>query len=456
MFPRIGRLRALCMGVALAALATFALSGCSGSGSAGDGGSATEGNITWWSWTPDNDLAQREIDAFNQQYPNIKVTYKKVPNADYTAVLRPALASNDGPDVFTVAAGGRAGAVQTFAPYAYDLGPSMEQLLGANWRSKVYGAGADAFTVKGRVVAAQFAKVGAGILWINKEMFDRFHLSPPTTLADWVRVCQTFRSNGLGCLREGVGGAGFDIDTLHSIANSVEPGYWADALAGKRKWNDPTMVESLRIFGEFTRNGILDEGAVGIQQYPDVNNDFLSGKVPMVQMGTWYSQYTTVNSLTTALAGAGVPASTPKVTIVPVPFPDVAGKGNPNTLFADPDAAQAVNAKSPHRNAATTFALWLGGTPQGQQVLADNLDSFPTLNSIQPKWDGIQLVNPSVQRPELEKVTAALQNSSEPRTLGMNAVLQQAVNDADQGVVSGQKSPEAAAAAIQTAADANR
>ena len=115
-----------------------------------------------------------------------------------------------------------------------------------------------------------------------------------------------------------------------------------------------------------------------------MNNAFLSGKVPMVQMGTWYQQYATVDSLTAALDGAGVPKDTPKITIVPIPFPDVAGKGNPSTMFADPDAGHAVNAKSKNRNAAITFALWMGGTKEGQQIVVNNMDSFATLNGVTP------------------------------------------------------------------------
>ena len=104
MFRRRSR---IVQGIALAVTSVVALAGCGGGGgggssSGGDGGSPTSGSIQWWSWTPDNDLAEREIAAFNKQYPDIKVTYKKVPNNDYTAVLRPALASDDGPDVFTV------------------------------------------------------------------------------------------------------------------------------------------------------------------------------------------------------------------------------------------------------------------------------------------------------------------------------------------------------------------
>ena len=428
---RIRRPRAIAAGALALGLAAAALSGCSAS-AAGDGGSATKGDITWWSWTPDNDLAAREIAAFKQQYPDIKVTYKKVPNNNYTAVLRPALASNDGPDVFTLAASGSVGPVQTFAPYALDLTAPTEKLLGSGWKSKLYAQGVDAFTVKGRYVAAPFAKVGAGIIWVNKNLFDKFGVTIPTTLDEWKAACQTFRANGLGCLQEGVN-SGFDVDTLHSIADSVQPGFWANAVAGKAKWNDPTVVESLRIFGELATDGILDKGAVGIQQYPDVNNNFLSGKVPMVQMGTWYAQYTTVDSLTAALAGAGVAASTEKVTIVPAAFPDVAGKGNPSTLFADPDAAQAVNAKSKNRNAATTFALWLGGTEKGQQVVVNNLDSGPVLKGVQPAWSSIKLVDPGVQQPLVQKMIGDLQATTEARNLGVDAELNQAIINANEG-----------------------
>ena len=195
------------------------------------------------------------------------------------------------------------------------------------------------------------------------------------------------------------------------------------------------MVEALETLRTLSKNGILDEGAVGIQQYPDVNNAFLSGKVPMVQMGTWYQQYATVDSLTAALDGAGVPADTPKITIVPIPFPDVAGKGNPSTMFADPDAGHSVNAKSKSRNAAITFALWMGGTKEGQQVVVNNMDSFATLNGITPQFDKITLVNPKVQKPELEKVTESLGAAKDARSSGISAELSQAIFDAGQAMV---------------------
>ena len=443
--------------VAGAVVVSLALAACGGQKApSNDGGSATSGTVNWWSWTPDNNVADREVAAFNQQYPDIKVIYKKVPIDNYAAVLKPALASDVGPDVYSVNASGSFSA-EAFAPYAYDLTPDVVKLLGPDWKSKVYDGGVKAFTVKDRLVAAEWAKVGAGIMWINKQMFDKYNLKPPTTLAEWESVCKTFRSKGLGCFREGMAGtAGFVVDTVHSIADSVQPGVWSAAITGSGKWTDPAMVQSLDILRTFSKDGILDEGAVGIQQYPDVNNAFLSGKVPMVQMGTWYQQYATVDSLTAALAGAGVPANTPKITIIPIPFPDVAGKGNPSTMFADPDAGHSVNAKSKNRNAAITFALWMGHTKEGQQVVVNNMDSFATLNGVTPQFDKIKMVDEAVQKPELEAVTKRLGEAKDFRSLGLSAQVSQAVIDASQAMVSGKKSPAEAAADIQAVADATK
>ena len=141
-------------GVVLGVASALALAGCAGGNTGSDdGGSATSGTVQWWSWTPDNDLAEREIAAFNKQYPDIKVVYKKVPNNDYTAVLRPALASDNGPDVFTLAASGTVGPADVFAPYATDLTPEVEKLLGADWKSKVYENGVKVFTVDDKFAA---------------------------------------------------------------------------------------------------------------------------------------------------------------------------------------------------------------------------------------------------------------------------------------------------------------
>lgn len=438
--------------LATGALLAATIAACGSQAPSGDGGSATEGTVNWWSWTPDNDLAERLIAAFNEEYPDIEVIYKKVPSDNYAALLKPALASNDGPDVFTVNASG-AFSAESFAPYAYDLTSDVEALLGEDWESQIFAGAVEAFTVDDRLVAGAWAKVGAGIMWINQQLFEEYELEPPTTLDEWVSVCETFRANGHGCFREGLANSGFVIDTIHSILDSVEPGAWARVLE-TGEWDDPAVIEALELLRTLQDEGILDEGSVGIQQYPDVNNAFLTGTVPIVQMGTWYQQYATVNSLTAALEGAGVPADTPKITILPVSFPDVAGYGNPPTMYADPDAGNAVNAKSEDRNAAITFALWLGHTEAGQQEVVNNMDSFAVLDGITPQFDQIELVDPEAQMPALQEITAQLGEATDVRSYGISAELSQALIDAAQAMVNSERPAADVAQDLQTVATA--
>ena len=118
--------------VALSSAAMLALAACAGGTSTEtkEKGAADTGQITWWGWTPDETPAQAYIKAFNQKYPNIKVTYKKLTIDGYNAALRPALASSVGPDVFDVAPGAANGPVGIYGVNAVDLAPAVEKALG--------------------------------------------------------------------------------------------------------------------------------------------------------------------------------------------------------------------------------------------------------------------------------------------------------------------------------------
>jgi ABC-type glycerol-3-phosphate transport system substrate-binding protein len=306
------------------------------------------------------------------------------------------------------------------------------------------------FTVHGELKGVPVGKVTSGFMWMNADIMNKLNLKEPTTLAQWTSECKTIRAAGYGCLTEGVDSAGFEVDTLHSIANSVDPGYWTKATNGKAKWTAPQMVKTLTIWKNLQSDGVLDPGSLGIQQYPDANNDFLSGKSAFVQMGTWYRQYADVPGLKAGLEAAGVSSSTKLVSIVPVPFPNVGG--HVGELFGDPDYGVSVNRKSKQIPAATTFALWLGATKPGQQAIANNLDEDPVLESVKADLSKVTLVNPTVQSPYLNALATTLSKGvTEPRLANISASLDQALEDAAASVIGGQATPAAAAATLQAA-----
>lgn len=435
---------------ALLAVATMAAAGLAAcSATTVSTGSTTSGTVNWWGWTPtDTATANQYISAFNKKYPNIKVNYKLVNISDWVAALRPALVSGNGPDVFDMQPGAY---VTQFKGFAEDAKPLAQQALGAGWESKIAPIGISGLTAAGKLTALPVGSTYAGMLWINKGLFDKYNLTPPTTLAEWEKDCQVFKANNQGCFVQGAAQEGFDQDTLQSIANSVQPGLWTKASTGDAKWNDPGIVKTLSIWKELFSNGIMQSGAIGYQQYPDANNDFLTGKYAMVMMGTWYTQYATTNAMTAALTAAGVSGAKP-FPILPIAFPNVAGAGRSSAMYGDADFGLAVSTKAKNRGAAETFVKWVTTSEAGQQVVANQLNDFPSLKSVSPNFDQIQLVDPASQKSPVQQLVQKVGSVTEPREALLGADVQTAILAAAQSVATGQATPDAAAETLQQAA----
>jgi raffinose/stachyose/melibiose transport system substrate-binding protein len=429
--------------LAVAGLAAISLVGCSGS--SGSSGSATSGNLTWWGWTPQPSSATAYIKAFNKKYPNIHITFKQVAIASWDAAIRPALASSSGPDIFGLAPG--AGMTE-YGSDAASLNAAVTKSLGSDWKSKLAPIGIDSLTSDGKLRALSVGSTFAGNLWINQDLFDKYGLKAPKTLDEWAADCKTLKDHNQGCFVQGAGQVAFNQDTLQSISDSIKPGYWTEASKGKASWNSPTMVQALTIWKQMFTDGIMEDGALGVQQYPDANNKFLGSQFASVMMGTWYMQYATQSGAATAVSAAGVSGAKP-FNMIAVPFPDVAGKGNPSQMYGDSDFGLAVNAKSKQQAAAETFVTWLTTTKDGQQLVANILNDIPALKGVQPQWSDIKLVDQSSQQPNLQNLIKETSTVTEPRLSLVSTKLQQAIGDASTTVAAGKATPAQAAATLQ-------
>jgi raffinose/stachyose/melibiose transport system substrate-binding protein len=449
------------VGLASLALALGACGGPVGGGGKGaeqsqaasqeqSAGPATSGTVKWWGWTPtDTATANGYIAAFNKEYPNIKVNFKLVSIPDWQAALTPALRSESGPDVFDMQPGSY---VTKYGSFAQDMTPVITKALGEDWQSKVAPAGISGLTDKnGKLTALSVGAVYSGTLWINKGLFDKHGLKPPTTLDEWENVCQEFKKASQGCFVQGAAGAGFDQDTLQAIANSVEPGFWTKASKGEAKWNEPAMVKTLDIWKQLFSRGIMQEGAIGYQQYPDANNDFLTGKYAMVMMGTWYTQYSTEKAMTAALKAAGVSGAKP-FPILPIQFPNVGG--NTSEMFGDADYGLSISTKAKDKTAAEAFVTWLTTSQAGQQAVADQLNDVPALKGIEPNFEEINFVDPATQEAPVKDLLAKVAPVTQPRFALLNQDVQDAIFQAAQSTATGKATPEEAANTLQEAAAA--
>ena len=444
-----------------AAVAMIALSACADTSttppatSAGGGSAelATSGDNVWWGYTPGTPVNEAYIAAFNEEYPDIHVTWKQTAIDDYDAALRPALGNSSGLDVYQMSAGSANGGVAVFGGNAIDLTPAVSQALGSDWKDKLSSTGVDALTVDGQLKALAAGAVFSGIVWINQDLFDQYGLKAPTDWDSWKKVCETFQSNGVTCFVQGAGQGAFNIDTIHAIADNVSPGTFVKATRGEVKWTDANIVKAFTLWKKMFDEGIMQPGALGQMQYPEANNAFMSQKSAMVMMGTWYSQYLIPDVMQSAMEAAG---STDKpFTMLPIDFPDIAGTGNTGSLFGDVDYGQGVSASSANQGAATTFALWMGTSEKGQQVIADSLNLIPALKSVTPNWDNVKLVNADAQaEPMKSLVQRASAVTDAPRFATINADMNQALMDALAKVAAGDATPDQATADLQKAQEA--
>ena len=420
-------------------------SGASASSSAAP--SATSGTINWWGWTPtDTAIANSYIKAFNKVYPKIKVNYKLVSITNYPQVLRPALASGTGPDVYDLQPGAY---VTEFGSFAENVSPLFQQSLGSSWQSKIAPISVSGFTSKGSLTAMAVGSTYAGTLWINPALFKKYNVTPPKTLAQWVSDCKVFKAHNVGCFVQGASQEGFDQDTLQSIANSVQPGLWTAVSQGKAKWDSPGIVKTLTIWKSLFSDGIMQSGALGYAQYPDANNDFLTQKYAMVMMGTWYMENVTKAGMTSAISAAGVSKPTP-FPIESIPFPNVGGHSS--AMYGDADYGLAVAKASKNIGAANTFVKWLSTSKTGQQLVSNSLEDIPSLKGVSPNFGIAKLVSPSTQKTPIVNLIKQVGSVTQPREALLSADQQNDILAAAQSVASGSATPAAAAQKLQSSA----
>ncbi len=444
------------------ASALVSVAACSGGGTASPsssagGGSATGApvNLTWWSWAPGADTINNDyLVNFSKAYPNIHVTFKQYAINDYDAALRTAIQGNTLPDLYSVAPTAQHGA-QQFGTPALDMAPLMEQALGADWKDKVAPSSiASTLFLDDKLVGIPTGANYEGNLWINKAIFDKYNLQPPTTYDEWKQVCATLKANDVGCFFQGAGQPSFNVSTIHSIAESVAPGLFVKTEEGQAKWTDPNMVKTFQIWKQMFDDGIVQDGALGAQQYPDAFSAFMSGKYAMVQMGTWFAKGAPHDLMIEEMKGAGVgdPQPFPEI---PIKFPDMTGAGNNASyhLFGDLQYAVAVNKDSPNVEAAKTFALWLGTSQEGQQDIANSLDEMPSVKGVGTDWNSIALTDPSAQSAPIKEYFDAAANATEPGGSIVSADLEAAIELATTTVAGGNATPEKAMQTLQSTAD---
>lgn len=342
--------------LAAMALALAALAGCGGGGSDNGGGTTSantnvSGSISMIGvWTGDEQKSfQAVIDAFNKQYPNVKVKYTSAGD-NVPTVLGTAVQGGNPPDMAAIA---QPGLIKEFqqkgAVKPIDF---VKSELSANYAPDYVKLG----TIDGKLYSFVYKGSNKSTVWYNVAAFKDAGVSAPKTWSDFLTAAKTIKSSGLPAYS--VGGAdGWTLTDLFEniyLRQAGEQKY--DQLTDhKIPWTDPSVKQALttmaQVIGDKANIAGGTSGALQTDFPTSVENVFQTPpKAAMVIEADFVPGV--VSTKTTLKAGTGYDVFA---------FPtigdsagDVVGGGDSITVFRDTPAVRA-------------FAKFLA-TPQGAEV----------------------------------------------------------------------------------------
>lgn len=402
-----------------------------------DGSTQEKVEVSLWTWSPIPRTAEKMIAAFEAKNPDIKINYTNYNyNPEYLAALAAASGSNTLPDIIGLQTGSL---TQQYRDYLVDITPYAEKSWGPDWRDKFYKVDVDQLQLgnpKGDN-STYILPIESQIINIvyNKKLFEEVGAEVPTTWEELKEVSAKLTEKGYAPLYFGGADGWQHINVFLMLANQFGDDFYK-AQEGSVKWTSPNLVKAMNAYQDMFKSGIMQVGALSNNSYPDGVNLFISGKVGMMALGSWWLQeYTAEN-----------PAQNVKDWVFDnfylPPYED-GGQASPPIGGVDFGYGITKNCKNPE---AAWRVLESFAAGEGIQEAINDLNNLPAFKGIEPQGDIPQFI-----KDQLNKYSSVLDIAKNQR-IGSPEV-ENALQNALAGVASGQLSPEEALEQVQKVQD---
>jgi len=302
------------------------------------------------------DAVQQNIDAFNEQFPNISVNVNVTPFSEYWTKLQTQATSDTLPDIFWMngpnfqlyAANDKLAPI-TGAVDAGDIDPSnYPEALTAlySFDDVRYG------------VPKDFDTIG---VWVNTALFERAGVPLPSPGWTWEEFQATAVQLSQALAAEGAFGAAGGMDGQTTYYNTIFQAGGEVIAEGRSGYASPQSEDGLGFWTDLIAAG----GSPTMQQLTDTTADqwFTSGKLAMYWGGSWFRA---------ALADTDLAAT---VQVLPLPR----GTAQVSVIHG---VSNVVAAASPNLQAAQALQVFLAGEDAQRQLGA--------AGSVIPAFNGTQ------------------------------------------------------------------
>lgn len=302
--------------------------------------------LTYWNiftGEPAKTKVKEIIDKWNKENPNVQIVQSVSENDAYKTKIKTAIAANEAPDIFQTWAGG-------FSKPFVESGKvlQLDSYLNDGTKDQMLPGALDNVTYNGKIYGLVYDQQ-ASVLYVNKELFDKYNVKIPTTFSELIDAIKIFKSKGitpfaLGEKDEWPGMWYYDMLALREGGIQLS----RDALNGKASFDNQAFIDAAKKLQDMVDAGAFDPGFMGLTR-DEATAEFNQGKAAMYFGGNF-----------DAAAFDSDPSSLVKGKIEAVRFPSIeGGKGDPTEYIGGGAGALMVSANSKHKDEAVKAAKYL-------------------------------------------------------------------------------------------------
>ena len=325
---------AVAVAAAMATVVAACSSGSSSTPTAGSSGSGSGATATMWLVTtgpsPADDAEKALVSSFEQSHPGMKINLTLVENQSFKQKLQLAMGAGNPPTIFWTWGGG---ILQQYIKANY-VEP-LDQSLGSPFLPASLGA----VTYQGKLYGIPVQGTQPVYFFYNKPIFDKYHLTFPTTWSGLLSTISTLKSHGVEPISLAAGDQWPSLMYLEYLTDRIGgPTVVQDLEANKAgAWSNPAIIQALTDIQQLVKAGAFNQGYQSLK-FSGGGSDALvySGKAAMQLMGDWdLSSTMGANKSFVTSGNMGM-----------APFPSVPGTGDPADLAGNTASYVAISSRA--------------------------------------------------------------------------------------------------------------
>lgn len=291
-------------------------------------------------------MMQTATDNFNKSQNKVQANIQFYNDNAYKQKIQIAMGANNPPDLIFSWGGGT---LKTYVDAKKVV--NLDSFLKANpsYKNKFFPGVWGNVTFNGHIYGVP---EGAGtqpeLLFYNKSIFQKYHLSAPKTWTQLLSDVKTLKANGIAPISLGARDQWPDLLWLMYLTDRIGgPTVFDNIINNKpNAWSNPAVTKAIQMIQQLIKAGGFENGYAGVSA--DSNEDqalLYSGKAAMLLQGSWI--YPSLQQSDAQFTSQDLGWTT---------FPTVAGgKGNPADLMGNISTYYSVSASSKNISGAEEY-----------------------------------------------------------------------------------------------------